>query len=675
MIRILLLGVFSLIAKTALSQNLQTGFDYLEQGSYIAARDFFSDVLTQYPQDRTARLCYGRALGLSGNAPQAQTIFTTLLQEYPQDFELELNYAEALLWNADYEQAQISYSKLISREPKSFPAVLGYANTLAQRKMYNQARIYIEKALVLQPKNTNALISRKYIRLGKAAQYIQQKDWQAAIALIQQNFENFPKDRESLLNLATIYMTTKAWDLAKDAYAKLECPITRTTGWSLIAHQQHQDKEALTRAKEALSLTTQSTDTATQRLAQERYIQALIWNARYTEAQTTLSQYTINHSEASWLNALKATLAMYRGQFYKGIASYKQILAKDSTSFDGNLGIANAYRALGRTDLAQEYAQKTLRFYPGQQDAQNLAQKLSTEQRTQLTSIANRTTDNGGNSAYAYRIDAQLPLFKTDSAKARKQHLKLGYSYRTTENSNDGTMAQTQAFKLGYQQQLHHTTWLEGEAQLIQAQIMDNDYTELTGKVALRTQPGAKQYLKLAYERQLQDFNAALINSALSLNTYSLSYTLNTNKRLGWYTDYKYTSQTDGNIRSLLFTSVFYQVSKRPGIKTGLNYQYLSFTEQVPQLYFSPDSYHAAEWFGELSGKINNWNYYFNAAIGYQWVAADPASLVYRLEAQLQYSLTNGLNLGLYGKYSNIASATAAGFEYMDFGVRLGWRL
>ena len=146
---------------------------------------------------------------------------------------------------------------------------------------------------------------------------------------------------------------------------------------------------------------------------------------------------------------------------------------------------------------------------------------------------------------------------------------------------------------------------------------------------------------------------------------------MGTNVNLGWYTGYTYTSQTDGNTRHLLFTSLYYTFTKRPVLKGGVNYQFLSFKDQVPALYFSPSKYQALEAFLDLQGKENHWTYSANVAGGYQFIENNSATSLFRAEAKLIYDLTGRFQVGGYGKYSTIASETAAGFEFMEVGCLL----
>ena len=157
------------------SQDMKEGFTYLETGKYKEAEVFFKDVLKEYPTNKTARLCYGRAIGLNGKATDAVTLFTNLLKDYPTDFEVKLNYAESLLWSENYPDAKVYYQTLLKEDDKSFAALLGYANTLSNLKEFEDALVNVDKALAVLPGNPNALVSKKYMRLGLANKKIQTK--------------------------------------------------------------------------------------------------------------------------------------------------------------------------------------------------------------------------------------------------------------------------------------------------------------------------------------------------------------------------------------------------------------------------------------------------------------------------------------------------------------------
>ena len=149
---------------------------------------------------------------------------------------------------------------------------------------------------------------------------------------------------------------------------------------------------------------------------------------------------------------------------------------------------------------------------------------------------------------------------------------------------------------------------------------------------------------------------------------------MGTNVNLGWYTGLMHTQQTDGNSRNLLFSSLYYTFTKNPTLKGGINYQYLSFKKQVPTLYFSPSQYQAVEGFIDFSKTTDTWAYGAKAALGFQFTEDEASSNLFRLEGKLDYIFSKHLQTGAYLKYSNIAAATAVGFEFMEVGVKFSGR-
>ena len=642
---------------------MSEGFNMLEMGKYEEAKSFFHTILATHPDNKTARLCYGRALGLSGDTAAARVLFTNLKESYPTDFEVGLNYAEALLWDQDFAAAQTFYKTLIAQDSTSFSALLGYANTLSNLKDYDAALTYVDKALDQKAGNANALTSKKYMVLGKADALAKNFQYEEAVVLLQSTMETMPTDTQLKSALATVYISQKKYDSATQQYLSISDTLTSRVGMSLVAHLQKKDKLALAYAEEAFAQAKKA-DSTQFITASERYIQALIWNGKYREARTAITNLTTSYPSNNRVAALEATLGMYTGTFSKSIAVYQAILEKDSTSFDGNLGIANAYRAQGNLDMATAFAKKTLTFYPNQKDATALLQTIKNSLSPVVEARAAYTTDNGDNEAYAAGITATIPFsdrFKTVFA----------YGYRETENMTTQDMAYNTNLSLGAHYRVHNNTWVEGTLGFVKANASANDFTDVNGSLFIKSRPLPLQYLEVGYSRNLQDFNAALIEEKIFMNNYVLNYNMGTNVNLGWYTGLMHTQQTDGNSRNLLFSSLYYTFTKSPALKGGINYQFLSFKNQVPTLYFSPSKYQAVELFLDLTGTAGKWTYAANAAGGLQQVEKDEATTLFRLEGKLDYTLSNSFQAGVYGKYSNIASATAAGFEFMEVGVRV----
>lgn len=664
--RTVALFIVFLLSTTAYSQDMTAGFTLLETGKYQEAQTFFADILLTHPDNKTARLCYGRALGLSGQSAEARTLFTTLKSDYPADFEVGLNYAESLLWDTDFPAAKAYYQTLVAQDSTSFSALLGYANTLSNLKEYDAALTFVNKALAVQPGNANAEVSKKYMNLGKADQLTKSFQYEEAITVLSTALDKMPHDVQLTGAIANVYIAQKDYDNATVMYRSLTDTLSSRVGLSLVAHLQKKDTQALKYAEEGVAFAkADSTQIIT---ANERYIQALIWNGKYSESRIAIETLRATYPTNNRVAALKATLGMYTGTFGKSIAVYQAILEQDSTSFDGNLGIANAYRAQGNLEEAYAFAKKTLTFYPNQKDATALMKTIESTLAPVVETVASYTTDNGDNEAYAAGITATLPFsdrFKT----------VFSYGYRTTENTTTGIMAYNTNASLGAHYRVVNNTWVEGTVGFVKANADVNDYTDVNGSVFVKSRPLPLQYLEVGYSRTLQDFNAALLDEKIFMNNYILNYNMGTNVNLGWYTGLMHTQQTDGNSRNLLFSSLYYNFTKNPTLKGGINYQYVGFKNQVPTLYFSPSKYQAAELFLDLTGSAGKWSYAANTAGGLQIVEDDKATRLFRIEARAQYAISGRFQVGAYGKYSNIASATAAGFEFMEVGLKLRWQV
>lgn len=664
------------IAQITFSQEMKEGFTYLETGKYKKAEVFFKQILEDFPTNKTAKLCYGRAVGLNGNATKATTIFTELLDKYPSDFEVKLNYAESLLWGSQFQKAKSYYKNLVDEDDQSFSALLGYANTLSNLKEYEDALVYVNKALKVSPGNPNALVSKKYMRLGLANSKVTDKEYDEAERILNENFTSFKNDKETLLNLANLYLISNQPEKAKEAYKTLglnpKNKLISLNGIALAHHINGKEKLALATSELALASITESTNETEKNQTKERYIQALIWNNKYSLAKSEIDELFANADEPeNWMLSLRATLNIYKSDFKKSIEDYNLILENDSASFDGNLGKANALKASGFYDNAYKSANNTLDFYKKQKDATQFIKTLDKQFTPFVETKAAYSFDNGNNKAYSYTVNSELPL-------STKFKLTGSYNYRTTSNDVLNLDAKSNNILLGASYQLLNNLTLNGSLGFTSSEAENNSFNQLLADVSVNIKPFKLQDLSIGYKRDIQNFNAELIDREIVQNNYILNYSLNTNFNLGWFTQYYYTSQNDGNTRNLLFTSLYYNILKKPSLKGGFNYQNISFKNQVPTIYFSPSKFHAVEVFinlikDENAAKEKEWFYGLTAATGFQFIEDDERQGTYRIQTTLGYKFSERSLLNFYGTRSNIASATAAGFTFTEVGLRFKW--
>ena len=370
---------------------------------------------------------------------------------------------------------------------------------------------------------------------------------------------------------------------------------------------------------------------------------------------------------------MSATLAIYKSDFKQSITDYSNILKNDSKSFDGNLGIANAYYASGEIDNAYSAVYKTLDIFKNQNDASNFLKKLETEHTPVLEEKLSYSFDNGDNTAYSSLTQILFPT-------STKWSFNTSYQFRKTDNKVTSANATTNDFTVGSTYKFHPKVSFSLNAGVSNATGFSNSYNQLLVHTFFKMKPLKLQDLEVGYKREMQNFNSDLIDKEIASNNFYINYNISTNVKFGWFTQYFYTTQSDSNTRNLLFTSLYYNFLSKPVLKGGINYQFIAFKNQVPTDYFSPERFNAVEIFADFlkdenSAEVKSIFYNVNAATGYQYIEDNDKQWTYRVQAKFGYKFSNRLLANIYGLRSNIASATAAGFTYNEFGFRFKWLL
>ena len=667
--------IFFLLTAKNFAQNMQAGFNSLEAGKYLEASIFFKNILKKHPNNKTAKICYGRAIGLQGQSKKALYVFSELLENNPDDLEVKLNYAEGLLWNKSFLEAEAFYLNLVKTNPNSFNALLGYANTLSNLNMNTKALHYINEALKIKPGNNNALNTKKYIYLGKAYKEQKKEDYTNSEKTLKQGLEIFNNDIDLLKSLANLYLITNETKKAKLVYLNLlsleNYKLTALNGLALVEHIDSHNKKAFAYSKTAINTLKSNSSNLLKQETVTRYIQALIWNKKYKQARLLIDSLATKHPNKNWPITLRATYNTYTSNFKKSIEDYNKVLITDSSSFDGNLGKANALKALGKHDLAYQAANKTLSFYNNQKDALRFIDKLDKKFTPFTEAKTYYSFDNGNNKAYAINTKINLPT-------STKFSWLGSYGYRITDNKITNSNAKSNQLQLGAKYQIKNNIYLKSLVGVTGVNTLTNNYAQFTNQTILNIVPFKLSLLDVGFKSEVQDFNADLLNRQIVMNHLFTNFNIATNFNLGWYTQYFYTFQNDKNVRQLFFTSLYYNLLSKPLLKTGLNYQYIGFKNQVPNLYFSPQKFNALEVFiniikNENSAKNKSWFYELTTAIGLQYINNTTQQNTYRIQGKLGYKFTPRTLFNMYATRSNIASTTAAGFTYNEIGLRFKW--
>ncbi len=653
------------ISLTAEAQDMEPGFKLLNEGSFSDAGQFFKTVLKNDPDNKTAKICYGRALGLGGQPAPALLLFNQLAAQFPEDKEVLLNQAEASLWNNKGMDALEIYQRLTLAHPNSFTAHLGLANSFASIKKYSEAFNAINMALQLDETNQQAQLSRKYIILGYANELASmQQNFDRALELIGVNLSIDGKDQESLNLKANVEIIAGRYESALATYDQLGDSTDRFMGKSLVFHLQNRNVEALQLAGDARR-------TANNTKTQMHYFNALLWNNQLKEAEhflDTVAKFAATDKE---LLAAKARYYLYKGDFLASIKGYNQLLALDSMSFEGNLGKADAYHALGMDKKAYLAGFQTTKIYPGQKDVTGFIQKLNASTSPMVNSKWSYSRSNDGSSNMSWMASGSLS--PTPNSRFSISLQKKNYLSTSQEDPS-----RSQLVKGTFSQQVNSRIKLNGSLGLFQTATGERRKQHYLMKdVWANIWVNEHHKSTIGFYQEVQDFNQALVLQSLQTQHLALkNAAFWKSTGFGWYSEYYYSFYSDNNRRSLFFTSLYKNFSKASFLKTGINYINLSFQEQYPTFYYSPDMYNQLEVFGgvELKSKQENAIHFLgDAGIGMQRTN-NSNQLTWRIKASLSKKI-NRWNFKTFGEYSSIAAVGGTGFSYQNLGLEISFQV
>lgn len=665
-----LLPILFLAQSELQGQDMEQGFRQLEKGEFEKAKGFFEDILDQYPENKTGLICYGRAVGLSGDPIKALEIFNKLDGQYQNDIEVLLNKAEAYLWDKNPNDAIPIYATLIEQDSALFSAWLGSANSHSMAGNYEEAYKTIKKTLKIDAKNQQALLSRKYIVLGYANQTgMRERDFEKADQLINENLIINPEDQESLMLKGSLLMLDKQYDQSLKTFRLLKDQANSFMQQSLVLHLNGKNKEAFELASEALKLEIDSPKKAF--AIKHHYLNSLLWNNSIKEAKVFYENLSDEFSDTPDVLFAGAQLAMYDADFQNGVALYNAGLGLDSASFAGNLGVADAYHAMKLERKAYRAAFITDKIFEAQPDVLAFIDKLNQEHSPKVSGKYILSASSDGSYNKLLGVGSELSV---------TPELKLGVIYETKEYLETGNSLRSSRKVLGLKgsQQINSSFKLNGGVQLME-NVADESSNQSVNALFFNLDIDVRinKYLSLktGYKSELLDFNRVLFLKQLKVDHLFLkSNFYSAQSGLGNYTELMKSYLNDGNQRFLLFTSLYRNIGKRKYLKAGLNYLNLAFTDSKPADYFSPTSHQQIEAFIGFNYKTKSQTaFQLESAYGYQWNSvADELTLRAKLSITQKYK---SVTAELYGQYSTAANATFNGFSYQEYGIKLNVRL
>ena len=660
----ILLLYFLSSANVFAQSPMDKGFKMLETGQFSDAAIFFKNYLKTDSTNQTALLCYGRGIGLSGKTDEAKEVFKKLQSRFPNNYEIDLNMAEAQMWSRDFSKALDLYAGLVKRDSTNFAALLGYANAFSENKKYTEALSYVEKALKISPNNANAMVSRKYMRLGKASVLANDGKFDEAIRLYNLILAENAKDEDALINKAQTFMAAERFIDAKAVFEKLASieskKVEGLLGLSQVANRMKNNDLALLLAKKAVEVAD-----STQKLkAQMGLVNALGWKKDFVAAFKLLEKLNVVYPNNLDVISGFGRINIWSKGFAKGASYYKLLLNKMPSSFDGNLGFADAHHAQGLDDVAYKYVRNTLHYYPNQRDALLFLERLHVAHDPSLSIHSYFSKDNGGNISQNYKAKITFDphaLVRTS----------LSYYQRTAQNEKDilANSLTIRQIQVGASYRLSGTTKVFGELGI----VMAAKYQRFIREIGTELRLGKYQLVELKYYNELQNFTASLIERNLQMNHLQANYNLSLPSKFGVYSQLIHTNISDHNQRNLVFASVYYDFKQSPVFKAGVNLSVFSFKKQVPEVYFSPtvfkgiEIFSAAENFNELKAK---WLYQATVAGGFQKIGIENPQVIYRFDIKTGWRFSKRLWAMLYFMRSNSAASSVQGFTYNEWGLK-----
>ncbi|WP_341227106.1 tetratricopeptide repeat protein [uncultured Arcticibacterium sp.] len=655
-------------AITYAQSPMDPGFKMLEGGQFEKARDFFADYLKTDSLNQTALLCFGRGTGLAGNTKEAKEVFGKLQKRFPGNYEVDLNMAEAHMWSKDFKTALELYSDLVKRDSTSFAAVLGFANAYSENKEYDNALKYIEKALEIMPGNANAMVSRKYMRLGKASKFSYVGQFEEAISYFDLILDENPKDPDALINKAQALISIKKYEEANEVFETLKTvsgkEVDAYLGMSRIANLQKEPKEALKLIEEGMTFT----DSSTVLKASLGKVNALAWNKKFDESFSLLNDLKTAYPNNLDVLAGFGRINIWSKGFAKGAGYFKDLLKDKPGSFDGNLGYADAHHAQGLDDVAFKYVRKTLEYYDEQRDALKFLEKLHVAHDPSISSHIYFSKDNGGNTSENYQVSATYdpsPRFRTS----------LTY-YQRSAKSSVGEIANQKiavsTISPGLSYKVNGKLKVSGEIGFLNT----SQYERVLGMLQADLNVGKFQQFQLKYNQEMQTFTSELIDRNLKLDNITLNYNLSLPSKIGAYSQMIHTQVSDGNVRNLWFASLYYDIKQSPVVKAGFNYSYFSFKKQLPAVYFSPDVFRGYELFvaaENVNEENAKWIYQAIFAGGLQQISTEKSQGIYRFDIKTGWKFSPRFMLMGYYMKSNSAASSVQGFTYNEWGVKTKW--
>jgi len=633
--------LFLFIVATAtgslLGQNMDEGFRMLESGEYHEAKSFFQEVLQQNSENKTANICYGRALGLSGSPSEALAIFYRLSERHPGDQEVNLNLAEAYLWNNNASEASQLYSAILDADPSSVSGYIGLANSQAKMHEYHAALRTLDNNYVKNSGQVYIDELHNSIRLGYADALIKKDEYAEAKSqyelIMNSDIDNIP---------ALIGLTNVSYLLDQKRYC-----LNYATQAVQLSPEGHPSDDVIA-----------------------NLIQAHIWNHQHDEAKQLIKSTYISEQQKKYYHRYLGRMAIQRRSYSSALSHYNALLAIDTDDIEAWAGRTNALLARDSIVPAMKTIDAGISLHPKSTDLGRLKHKSYRVLAPTLLTDTKYSRDSGQDQSVDISVNPIIPVSQSIS-------LIVDLGIRNVYNQLADTDLTLTRYSGGIRLKLLANTTLTALGGISQINDQEIDPSLVSYDINGHTKQGPHE-IKLGLRRSFQDYNFTLLSDRISQRQLYADYSVSNVRGLGLFTQYVYSQLSDQNTNHLVYASVYKAIKRRPFIKLGASVQYITFdiSESVP--YFSPDQFWAQELFIDIVRtpdllKAQGITYLITGAIGSQQIDNLSASLTYRAQLKLGYLFDSGIHIELYGLHTNVASSNASGFTFSQVGLSTKW--
>ncbi len=664
--KLILSLVFCLFGSILFAQEMNPGFTMLEQGKFEDAKLFFTDILKDYPANKTARLCQARAIGLSENPQAAVSLFTELAIDYPDDLEVDLNLAESYMWSNLPEEAQKKYASILVDHPKNFTANLGYANALSASNQTFEAAKVIETALDIDPQNENALISRKFILLKLAYESRLASHFVLAERLLKQVDDWYPKDSQIVQNLAELYLVKKDYTKAETYYQRLQklTPYEGHTGRAYLQSLALNYKAGIIQADSALLFAPKLEDIPNAAMMKA---QMLAQRGKSKQALSYANTLYAKYPNTKNSQLLKARLGLMLREETASLELLKDLDTKKPGAFDIKMALVDAYRSTKNPAAALNQINEALLIDGNNQDVVDLQKALKANFQTDVLLDAYVSEDGGGFFARGISLGAERYL-------QAKHKAKVQYKARYTNQSENNVPAIQQAIGFFDHWYFSQKSNLAMGIELYSSSPVEGPNISFLPSLTWEQRIAKYHFLSPSFKRSIMDYNADLIIARIILNRLGLNYSYIHPGHVGVYLASEYATINDDNNRRLIYIAVYKDIVNKPLVRLGANYNYYSYDTQRPQLYFSPASFHSVGGFVEINNiDLTTKGLIYQATVGSggQWIENDNVQLTRRIEVSAGYKFNQSSLILLAYKNNNAAQATNSGaYEFQIASIK-----